>query len=134
MSGRLGSASPGLFIVVAFDGSGGKGGVGVGVTALKVSSVDELSREDVDESQVVEVECFISRMPVWYGDGVSGNQDAEDVDGAAAVMLCLRRGGGLLISDNFQTVMDILGIAQWKEMSAREEMRYRCMPSLRIIR
>jgi len=91
--GRVGSASLAAFIVVAFDGSGGGGGVGVGVTALRVSSVGELSGESAVEEEVVEVDHVSSRMPEWYGDGVSGNQDAEDVARAAGVLTCLRGGG-----------------------------------------
>ena len=30
---------------------------------------------------------------MWYGDGISGNQDAEDVAGAAGVLMCLRGRG-----------------------------------------
>ena len=67
-------------------------------------------------------------------DGVSGNQDAEDVAGAAGVLTCLREGGVLLIGENLQTVMDILGIAEEKEMSAREAMRHRCLPAFQMMR
>ena len=43
-------------------------------------------------------------------------------------------GEVLLIGDNLQTVMDILGIAEGKEMSAREAMRHRCVSALQMMR
>ena len=133
LGGRPGPVTPETFVTVAFDGSGGEGGVGVGVTALSIGSLDMLSSEGVDDSQVMEVDHVSSRMPEWYRDGESGNQDAEDIAGATGVLMCLRGGGVLMIGDNLQTVMDILGIAQGKEMSAREAMRHRCQPSLQMI-
>ena len=132
--GQLGSPTPEAFVIVAFDGSGGDGGVGVGVSALRIESLDALSSERVDVSQVVEVDRISSRMPARYGYGDSDNQAAEDVAGAAGVLACLREGGVVLIGDNLQTVTDILGIAQGKEMSAREAMRHRNQPSLQTTR
>ena len=132
--GQLGPPTPEAFVIVAFDGSGGDGGVGVGVSALSIESLDVLSSERVDVSQVVEVDRISSRMPEWYGDGESDNQAAEDAAGAAGVLTCLRGGGVVLIGDNLQTVTDILGIALGREMSAREAMRHRNQPSLQTIR
>ena len=125
---------PDDFIIVAFDGSGGEAGVGVGVVGLKVESVDVLKGEVVDMRQVHKV-CSISRrVPGWYGDGMTGNQDAEDVGGAAGVLMCLSCGGVLLIGDNLQTVTDIVELAQGREKSAREAMRHRCVPALQMMR
>ena len=73
--------------------------------------------------------------PGRYGDGgASSSQDAEDIGGAAAIMMCLRRCGTLVIGDNLQTVMDIVGLAQRKERSAREAMRHRCIPAFQMMR
>ena len=38
------------------------------------------------------------------------------------------------MGDNLQTVMDILGIAEGKKMSAREAMRHRCVSALQMMR
>ena len=126
--------SPEEFIIVAFDGSGGELGVGVGVFGLKVESVDVLEGETVDMGQVHRVWSIGSRLPEWYGDGRTGNQDGEDVGGAAGVLKCLSIGGVLLIGDNLQTVTDIVWLAQEREMSAREAMRHRCVPALQMMR
>jgi hypothetical protein len=120
---------------VAFDGSGGDVGVGVGVVGLEVESVGALRGEAVDSSQVHEVDSISRRMPGRYGDGgASSSQDAEDIGGASAIMMCLLRGGTLVIGDNLQTVMDIVGLAQRKERSAREAMRHRCFPAFQMMR
>ena len=133
--GGYGVGSADTFIIVAFDGSGGDAGVGVGVVGLGVRSVDALRGEAVDVRQVHEVESISRRMPGRYGDGgASSSQDAEDIGGAAAIMMCLRRGGTLVIGDNLQTVMDIVGLAQRKERSAREVMRHRCIPAFQMMR
>ena len=121
-------------MIVAFDGSGGDGGVGVGVSTLKVGSLDALSSKTVDAGQVVEVDRISSRMPARCGYGDSDNQAAEDVAGAAGVLGCLRFEGVMLIGDNLQTVTDILGIALGTGMSAREAMRHRNQPSLQATR
>ena len=132
--GQLGSPPPERFVIVAFDGSGGKRGSGVGVSVLEVASLDVLSSETVDVGQVRELDHISSRMPEWYGDGESNNQAAEDVAGAAAVLACLREGGVLVIGDNLQTVTDIVEVAEGQEKSAREAMRHRNQPSLQTIR
>ena len=134
LGGQVGPAIPETFIIVGFDGSGGEGGVGVGVTGLRIDSLEALSSEGVDESQVTEVYRLSTRMPEWYGDGETDNQTAEDIAGAAGLLGCLRTGGVLWIGDNLQTVMDVVGVLQDKEMSAREAMRHRNRPALQIIR
>ena len=126
--------NPDDFIIVAFDGSGGEAGVGVGVVGLKVGSVDVLEGEAVDTNQVHKVRSISRCMPEWYGDGMTGNQDAEDVGGAAGVLMCLSSCGVLLIGDNLQTVTDIVELAQGMEESAREAMRHRCVPARQMMR
>ena len=132
--GQLGSPTPEAFVIVAFDGSGGDGGVGVGVSTLKVGSLDALRSKTVDASQVVELDGISSRMPARCGYGDSDNQAAEDVAGAAGVLGCLRFEGVMLIGDNLQTVTDILGIALGTGKSAREAMQHRDQSSLQAMR
>ena len=126
--------NPDDFIIVAFDGSGGKAGVGVGVVGLKVESVDVLEEEAVNTNQFHEVRRISRRLPEWFGDGMTSSQDAEDVGGAAAVLMCLSCGGFMVVGDNQQTVVDIKDLAQGKEESAREAMRHRCVPARQMMR
>ena len=133
--GRLGLPTPEAFVIVAFDGSGGDSGVGVGVSTLEVRSLDALkSKTVVDASQVVELDGISSRMPARRGCGDSDNQSAEDVAGVAGVFSCLRFGGVMLVGDNLQTVTDILEVALGTEKSAREAMQHRDQTSLQSIR
>ena len=133
--GRLGLPTPEAFVIVAFDGSGGDSGVGVGVSTLEVRSLDALkSKTVVDASQVAELDGISSRMPARRGCGDSDNQSAEDVAGVAGVFGCLRFGGVMLIGDNLQTVTDILEVALGTEKSAREAMQHRDQTSLQSIR
>ena len=132
--GRLGLPTPEAFVIVAFDGSGGDSGVGVGVSTLEVRSLDALRSKTVDASQVVELDGISSRMPARRGCGDSDNQAAEDVAGVAGVFGCLRFGGVMLIGDNLQTVTDILEVALGTEKSAREAMQHRDQTSLQSIR
>ena len=132
--GQLGLPTPEAFVIVAFDGSGGDSGVGVGVSTLEVGSLDALRSKTVDASQVVELDGISSRMPARRGCGDSDNQAAEDVAGVAGVFGCLRFGGVMLIGDNLQTVTDILEVALGTEKSAREAMQHRDQTSLQSIR
>ena len=132
--GRLGLPTPEAFVIVAFDGSGGDSGVGVGVSTLEVRSLDALRSKTVDASQVVELDGISSRMPARRGCGDSDNQAAEDVAGAAGVLGCLRSEGVMLIGDNLQTVTDILEIALGTGKSAREAMQHRDQSSLQAMR
>ena len=133
--GQLGPPTPEAFVIVAFDGSGGDSGVGVGVSTLEVRSLDALkSKTVVDASQVVELDGISSRMPARRGCGDSDNQSAEDVAGVAGVFGCLRFGGVMLIGDNLQTVTDILEVALGTGKSAREAMQHRDQTSLQSIR
>ena len=122
------------FIIVAFDGSAGEAGVGVGVVGLKVDSVNVLEEDVVGVEQYHKVSSMSRRVPEWFGDGKTGNQDAEDIGGAAAILMCLILCGVLVIGDNLQTVMDIVEIAQEGEKGAREAMRHRCMPARQMMR
>ena len=132
--GQLGLPTPEAFVIVAFDGSGGDSGVGVGVSTLEVGSLDALRSKTVDASQVVELDGISSRMPARRGCGDSDNQAAEDVAGAAGVFGCLRFEGVMLIGDNLQTVTDILEIALGTGKSAREAMQHRDQSSLQAMR
>ena len=49
------------------------------------------------------------RLPAAIGSFVVSNQAAEDVGGVKALLICIQTGAVIIISDNQQTVLNIIG-------------------------